>query len=247
MSNEWEFFPCQIGDHIAFIFFDYGARKKLPERGLNHVTKIQLKLKLPREDGLTTNEEFELLRVLEQDLGDYCTANETLFVGRITWQGRRDFYVYTNTPNECIADLKNIIEAKHNYEAEYLTYEDPEFEAYWKELYPTKLDWQVIMNRHTIERLEEHGDKLEKERRINHWLCFNDVESRSSFVEAVQTEGYFVESIFDSDEDDSRFSLQIYHYAIPDFQTMNHFTISLLQKASEFNGEYDGWETSVEK
>ena len=41
--------------------------------------------------------------------------------------------------------------------------------------------------------------------------------------------------------------VQIYRSDKPDLHSINPVTIGLLQKAKELNGNYDGWETSVEK
>ena len=29
MSDHWEFFPCQMGDDVAFIFYDHGIRDSI--------------------------------------------------------------------------------------------------------------------------------------------------------------------------------------------------------------------------
>ena len=41
--------------------------------------------------------------------------------------------------------------------------------------------------------------------------------------------------------------VQIYRSDKPDLYSINPVTIGLLQKAKELDGNYDGWETTVEK
>ena len=56
----------------------------------------------------------------------------------------------------------------HTYHA--TTNQDPYWDFYREFLYPGPVEYQSILNRRVIEKLEQHGDDLSQAREIEHFL-----------------------------------------------------------------------------
>ena len=247
MSDHWEFFPCLKGKHRAFVFYDHGIRAELDRLEITRLVKVKLPLRSADTDGLPASEEVPVLASFEKSLEELIEAEGGSYVGRITVDGARYFHCYCDTPEAELKDRVFEIGELHGYGVACFTSEDPERKAYREELYPSDHDWQVIQDSKTLQNLEKSGDPLSKERRIDHLSVFprrSDLEGFRSW--AVNT-GFEVDAVYEPDEEIADYSIRIYHTAVPRYNEISNTTVALLQKAREFNGAYDGWETSVEK
>src|SRR5262245_12454500 len=93
-ASDWKFFPCQIGDDIAFIYVDVAAERDI-RRAPPMLAKVRLTYKSPRANGLPTSEEFEVVRALGDKLERFARRGKDRYVGRITRGGYRVFFFYT--------------------------------------------------------------------------------------------------------------------------------------------------------
>jgi hypothetical protein len=145
MSDQWKFFPCQMGEHSASIFFDHGISDTIEQGVLRDLLKVRIAFKRPRPDGLPTNDEFQQLTALEGALQAMIERHESIYVGRVTLDGHRHFYIYTSGSSEeaWSARLEALGEV-HGYEVSFALAPDASHNGYWQELFPTEDDWQVI-------------------------------------------------------------------------------------------------------
>ena len=86
MSNDWKFFMCQMGDHLASIMVDVGIADSI-ESTPPRLARLRLKYKQPAENGLPTNEEFEAVSALEDDLNHFLAGTPDAYVGRRDHEG----------------------------------------------------------------------------------------------------------------------------------------------------------------
>lgn len=94
MSDHWEFYPCTMGEDQAFISIDIGINDQLSKQSPAKLLKVRLVYKAPSDNGLPTNEEFEPVSAIEDQIHDYADSRGDLYVGRITVAGQRHFFVY---------------------------------------------------------------------------------------------------------------------------------------------------------
>lgn len=245
MSDHWEFYFCRIEEKIASIFLDVGLRSVVPIDGAEALVRVEVELQDPRDDGLTSSEEFADLRKLEQVLEACAETHHGLYVGRITWNGLRIFYIYAADPEPLMEALAETVRGVDDYTCVISCEADPDFETYTDTLYPTKVDWQTIQNRRVLEALEQRGDDCTALRRIDHWFYFDDEENRRSFRDVLEHRGYHVADESMTGDDPPRYGLRVWHDEAPGFARINELTVDLLLHAEEFDGEYDGWETEI--
>jgi hypothetical protein len=250
VSDKWDFYFANVNDKLASLFVDLGIREAAPDGDNPWLLWAWVYFNHPREDGLTTPQESDVLF----QIGDSVTeaVNNALgasLVGRITTDGRREFYFYGSS----FAGFEDAVARgmrpfpEHRWDSD--TRHDPEWSQYLGLLYPTPRDWQRIKNRHVIEQLQKRGDSLDKERLVFHWAYIANDASRNQFVAAVKDLGYTVTNQGKVDDPHCPYPLGVSFERVDhvDWDSINHVTLGLFELARSFAGDYDGWETPVEK
>lgn len=245
MSDQWETFPCQMGEHPAFISYDHGVKEVIDSLGLPNFAGFRVELSAPDDRGLPHGQEFDRLNRLEDYLAARIDGDAGLQVGRVTTNGQRYFHFYTTLDEEACAAIAREAQLHGGYEVALLHEEDPQRTHYWGELFPTDDDWQVIQDLRVQQSLESHGDTLEQAREIVHWAHFPTEAARAAFLQAV---GDLVECVelYEAAEDAAgRFAVRMKHEGRPDHVSINRYTLALARHARAQGGAYDGWETCV--
>lgn len=105
---------------------------------------------------------------------------------------------------------------------------------------------RIIEDEHVVEYLKKNGDKLVKPREVFHWLYFKTELEADNFIKETENKNF----IFVSKrkvEDNYPIQVEIKRIDKVDIKSVNEYSLYLLELAEKYNGDYDGWETSVEK
>lgn len=243
MSDNWNTYFTIIDDKPASILLDLEPWENGANEALVRLYRLSVTLNEPNEDGLTSDKETTVLYAIEDSIHD-SLDNNYMFVGRITTDGKRDFFYYTDSVNgselECVTD-----EILGNYKYNINLMDEQKPRAFYHEcLYPNLSDWHRMGNRQLVDKLIEIGDHLDESRTVNHWIYFNSTESRNLFKEKVQMDGFHIE---DQGTQDHKYSLRISRNDFVQLQSIGDVTDYLISSAQQFDGDYDGWETKVIK
>lgn len=105
---------------------------------------------------------------------------------------------------------------------------------------------QIESNQKVVNALLNEGDKLTKSREVFHWIYFKTEEDRKDFLKEVISKKF---ELVKSNKIDGEFpyQLQIKRIDKVDKKSVDEYVIYLWGEALKNNGDYDGWETSVEK
>lgn len=237
MSDQWIFFPCQMGDHRASIFFDNGIGDSI-DTAPRQLLKVIVAFKQPRPDGMSTNEEFQDLKALEDDLQVLVQQRQSVYVGRVTVDGHRHFYIYTAGSEAEWSSALDAFGQRHSYSLASVLKPDGDHDGYWQELFPTEDDWQVIQDLGVLEVLETDGDDGSASRCIDHWAFFPSQSAAEQFCEWAREHGYAVGSI--DTRDDGQFRVRFSHEGTVRLADITSHTIALRRRANELGGNYDG-------
>lgn len=244
MSVDWDFYLCRVDGDPASIFVDLGLARDAPVNDRPHMAYVRVYMQSPRPDGLSSQEEFDALVRLENSLTSALSAdNATIYVGRNTSGGCRDFYFYTDDPSDWEPRVSKAFENFQHYEYETGSRFDNEWTVYLEFLYPSPEDMQRIQNRRVCETLERNGDALSEAREIDHWAYFPDEDSRARFLKVIRSQGFTVRELSRSDDAENPFGVQFFRVDRPSFENIDDVTLPLHRAAIEDGGEYDGWET----
>ncbi|HEY2588365.1 MAG TPA: DUF695 domain-containing protein [Tepidisphaeraceae bacterium] len=94
MSDRWDSYLATKNGKPASLFVDIGFAQEAPKGDYGVCLAVLVQQRAPRHDGLTTNEEADRLWPLEDALVPAVHAWGGIYVGRITTDGRRDFFFY---------------------------------------------------------------------------------------------------------------------------------------------------------
>jgi len=246
MSDDWNFYLCNVNDVLASVFIDLGLRKRVPDKSRPHLLWVLVNLRWPREDGLSASIEFDSLKTIEEKLT--ATLNlefDAVLCGRITTDARREFYYYAPRYERLETAVRDAMSQFRDYEFECGAKSDPEWRQYLDVLYPSDEDRQRIENCKVLEVLEQKKDTLKAPRGVSHWIYFRSEADRDEFLHAVSPLEYRVQSKTQRDSSVFRFGVCIVRFQSVKPTELDSAVNELFRLAKTHRGDYDGWETQV--
>ena len=222
--------------------------ERSPIEELKYVLVTGITFETDREDGFPGNDVFPILHKISDELLDLIgKETKTILVGSFMHNKERLEYFY-------VADqegLKNIIEKY--YEENYPDYEfylnikeDENWEYYTEFLYPNEETLNYMADQSVISNLYNAGDPLTKERRVNHWIYFSSKSDLKNCKKELENKEFTIQHSGINEQTNLPFELQFSRTDKVDINSIFPITSYLRKIAKEYNGEYDGWETSVE-
>ena len=244
-GERWDFYLCKVDDAPASIFLDMSLHEQLPSASENTLYAVQIEMSDSGDHGMGTAAEADVLHPIEDVIVSEMNESGLRYLGRLRnlgmWQltfmgpiGREDDVRHAAT--SALASPGRSFELIARQDADWSYYRDF--------LYPDAERVRWMRDRDVVDALEQHGDSLRTERRVDHWVYFGDVESRSRFAEAVHGLGFGIVELDASSE--SGPGLQVHRVDSVQLDDIHEVTTTLQELAERYGGEYDGWETSVE-
>lgn len=246
---EWDFYLSNVDEKMSSLFVDLGLYKVAPLEDKWNFIWVSIKMNNSRSNGLSSSAESEILQKIENKLVAklYSKFNST-YAGNLTSNGSKDFYFYVGDTTNFPKILSEFTLAFPDYKFEYGVKADENWSGYFDFLYPSPQQFQSIQNRRIIDQLEKNGDKLTQMRDVDHWIYFKTKRDRDQFLDKIKFDGF---SIVSNDHDKKSgglpYKLHITRIDKVDWNSVDVYVIYLWKLANEFNGVYDGWETSVKK
>ncbi len=244
MADVWQTFPAQMDEHRAFISFNKSYAEVAAKDLRNAVLQVRVEVRHPTPTGMPTDAEFPALAEVEDRLDKAVTAKGGIEVGRVTVDGKRYFTFYSSISRGDVAKLISDASKGSPYRLEYFYQEEPGKDTYWKELYPSTDDWQVIRDLEVLDALRNRGDDQSKTREVSHWAYFPDEATAQKFALWAQSVSYKIAKV-ERTEDKKEVVVRFTHIGTMELTDITHHTIAINREAEELGGKYDGWETSV--
>ena len=245
----WDFYTITMDDDNPGSFYlDMGLLKIAPVKNKSSLLKLNIVLTDPTSEGLSSKAESEKLFQLEDALTDGLGKKlGAVYAGRTTISGEREFYYYFANSDSASEVVDGIMAQFPDYEFLTGLTSDPEWSEYKDFLYPGPEELRPIVNRRVIKNLSGQGDTLTASRKVDHWIYFEDKDSRDDFEKEVTKKGFKTGSRDYKAEYEQPYSIMIYREDVPDEKTMNRVTSLLVELADDNDGVYDGWGTIVVK
>ena len=252
MKNEyqpdWAFYFSNVDDIYSSIATDLALVNIAPIQSQKYIVYISLKMNSPREDGLSSSEEVNKLWEIEDEINKNLENQNIEFTsaGRLTSNGYRDLYFFGANKIIIEKTIGETMDQYSEYNFDIGSKEDIEWKSYFEFLYPLPRQMQSIQNFRVVENIQKGGDDLSKKRDVFHWIYFKDSNKMEEFEKYTLTKGFKTLNKGKS-EGEFKYVIQISRLDKVGFNDIDEYTLNLWEKAIEFEGEYDGWETSVEK
>lgn len=248
MAEDWDFYMCRVDGKLASMALDLGLAATAPDAGRPLMGFVRIPLLVARPDGLSDRTEFDRLEEIEEALiASVVPAVDATYVGRCTTEGHRDFYFYFASRSGLDAAVGGVFARFAPYRPEIVVGEEPGWETYLHWLFPGRDDLQSIMNRRVCDNLEKHGDTLTKPREIMHWAYFPSSEAADRFAVAIAEKGFRIEEKIDPAAERHGFGVRFARADVPGRDRIDALTGEILDGIAREGGDYDGWETFVER
>jgi hypothetical protein len=248
MDDIFDFYFAKVEGEIASIFVNMTIEDRAPVPGYGHIVVVRLTMRDPRDDGLSSDDEFDALAGIDDAL--YATMSEhdnALYVGRVTYAGLRDFYYYAVDAGAAGKAAARAMKKTPAYKFEILSQADADWTTFKSFLLPSPRDRQRMGNRNASDQLRENGDPLTEAREIDHYAYFPTPAARDAFAEKVTHIGYKLRAKHEPDPASAgtAYGAQIYREDVPGNEMFDAITAELAQLAKEAGGDYDGWEAPI--
>lgn len=246
-TENWATYLSTIDDSkTGSILVDLGFKDIAPIAGKTERLIVEVSYSDSRENGLPSDTEFDKLAEIENSIEAELAKVSAVFVGRLYCDRRMDIYFYLEPSANADSAVKQALTRFPSYDFRTRINSDKDWETYFDFLYPSPMQMQSIQNDLIIRNLLEHGDILEKERQVDHWIYFAQPHEREKYLSAIKGKGFRVESMEQVEYKTERpFKLQISRNDKVTPEATDQYIIELWKIANECNGVYDGWETFI--
>ena len=246
LPQNWDFFMCRIEGAPASIRTNLALIEVAPLEGLSQRLQFYIKMQNPRPDGLSSNEEYPMLCDIEDALGDKAEAMGAVLAGVVKSEGFLELWFYTQNAEALAKTCEDALQTFEGYQSGYNIAEDPEWEDYFDFLYPDEFSYQTMQNRKVLMQLEKNGDKMEVPREIDHFFYFKEAAQQQAFAKEAEAKGFKVRFNDDEFVEDRKAEEKEYPYMVEASREDSPLDIDdivwdLLELASPFEGDYDGW------
>ena len=246
LPQNWDFFMCRIEGAPASIRTNLALIEVAPLEGFTQRLQFCIKMKNPRPDGLSSNEEYPILCDIEDAIGDKAESTGAVSAGVVKSEGFLELWFYTQNAEALAKTCEEALQTFEGYQSGYNIAEDPEWEDYFGFLYPDEFSYQTMQNRKVLMQLEKNGDKMEVPREIDHFIYFKEAAQQQAFAKEVEAKGFKVRFNDDEFVEERKAEGKEYPYMVEATREDSPLAIDdivwdLLELASPFEGNYDGW------
>lgn len=246
LPQNWDFFMCRIEGAPASIRTNLALIEVAPLEGLSQRLQFYIKMQNPRPDGLSSNEEYPMLCDIEDAIGEKAGAIGAVLAGVVRSEGLLELWFYTQNAEALAKTCEEALQTFEGYQSGYNIAEDPEWEDYFGFLYPDEFSYQTMQNRKVLMQLEKNDDKMEVPREIDHFFYFKEAAQQQAFAKEAEAKGFKVRFNDDEFVEDRKAEGKEYPYMVEATREDSPLAIDdivwdLLELASPFEGNYDGW------
>jgi regulator of RNase E activity RraB len=247
-QEQWASYICEIddGDPASIVVdLSFGPEAADPDRPW--LIRVRLLCHEMDDNGLPTSEELAVLQDLEDRITEVIQAMEgPIHVGSVTTGGFREMILYVPEGFAGLDDESLDMVPENRRSDDFLMMaEDPPWDFYNTVLFPSADDLREISNDQVLQQLISQGDDLSAPRRIDHWIYFQDAAARTAFAAWATQNGFEIAELIEPDEERETPGIQIHHATAVEPDIIHELIGSIEDAATQFGGEYDGWETGL--
>ena len=185
----------------------------------------------------------EELLVIEQKLLEKAEQLNLDYVGWRMIDGWLEVYFYGEQAKGFENAMNEALKPKYQFEC--ANRKDKKYETYYKMLMPNTQEYHNIQSEEIIADLEESGDNLEAEHRIEYHAVFMTSTQRKRFTVAIEEAGFsFLQDFLDEKaEDDFVYGVVFTKLSPVNVELLNKQTEDIFPLIAVEHGRYEGWGT----
>ena len=239
-EQDLEFYFLMVDGLPMSVVIDLAAAPYLPLRTHDTALQVRVPMHQPFPNGLRSDEEFDALSALEDDLVSAAEQYGAIYWGRHIRGGRTDFFFQVaGTPQpDLLTDLDTTLRQR-NYEAKMLHKHDPDWDRY-RDSYPSPFLMHTISNRALQAELKAQGDRLEKRRPVDHSALFPGRAQAEDAARRLRRRRFRTGPALSTGEGSSHM-LAFRRRDSCDGSRPDQITEEILDAIEPSGGTYDGW------
>ena len=247
--SDWDAYLMEVNNKPVSIIVDLGLATVAPQKERPFVIIIRTKILQPEANGLPGKSESARLDEMENKLVEQLGSKTgSVYTGRYTQRGLREFYFYALDTLDYVFAVRSALAGFSEYQWLTQAKEDKKWTNYFTVLYPPPIEMEKIQNRRLVDILKSKGDLLKEPRRIEHFFYFKTKSKREDFLRSPGIESFSIDEIPEATEKTALpYMLHLFKDDVPDYSFIDRVLIPLWERAKQFEGHYDGWETYLVK
>ena len=188
------------------------------------------------------------LEKMEDQIDDVLCAEGCVYVGRVTHNGLRRLFYYTQVARPSTLEIKSGFLKKEIVKLDVR--HDPDWRVFAENLEVTQLEKAIASNEQLHQKLEEYGDIAAMVRPVDFGISFSTADQRSSFLNHVLDPGFSdppfrIGQSGTWEPEPASFWCEITKDTSIERNTIAIVCIQLKDIASQYRGEFDGWACPV--
>ena len=245
----WDVYMAQYEKGPGSTVINMALRQVAPVKNLPYILVTGVKFKDCGNDGFPSKAEFNTLYKISDSVKTIIEHHITnKLAGTFTYQCERLDYYYISDTAGIRQKLTGLYTKRFKEYEPYISIkQDMDWKAYLDFLYPTEDIYESMTNQKVVLKLQQAGDKLEKERQVDHWIYFTTENDQNCFISYATSNKFKIESKGQTKDPKRPFKLQISRIDKADLSSISKITLELRKQAERCKGDYDGWETFVIK
>lgn len=248
MTSNWDFYQNTVGGKSASVYLDLALKASAPDLKRPVIVVLWLYLRYPDPiHGMATDAEFDVLAAVEDRLTvTFKEQYGAVYAGRVTTEGRREFYFYTVESSQLEAVVKAALSPFPGYIVDAWSQPDAQWKQYLNVLYPRGRALRFMADKGQVEALGKRGDSPAVARPITHCSSFTSATGRAAFTLGVEQAGFTLASLVDGNLTLRHpFQLRYQLSQTPTLAVMSDTSATLTRLSEQHGGVYTGWECAV--
>jgi hypothetical protein len=195
-DEQWDVYMAQYEKGRGSTVINMALKSKAPDKSFRFLLSTGVHFDDCSNEGFPSQAEFQKLYIVSDSVKNLVDLNSlNIIAGTFTYQCERKDYYYLKDTNNIRQNLSAMYKKQFPvYQPIINISEDASWEAYLTFLYPNEETMEYMSNEKVLIKLQEAGDKLDKERLVDHWLYFSDAKSRESFIVYAKAKDFKIES-----------------------------------------------------
>lgn len=245
-EDNWDVYLAQYEKGAGSTVLNMGLYATAPNKAYAYLLIVTVPFKECKDGFPLDSQLTELYRISDSLERTITNTQQNVFAGTFTYQCEREHYFYLHDTTRVRKALTKM--CREQFAAIPVRIKikpDPSWDNYLHFLYPNEETRDYMADTKVVMSLGNAGDKLEKARKVDHWLYFSSEADRSCFTTYLAGKGFKVESTEKVNKKEKPYSLQISRTDKVNIDNIHPIIRELRKHAKLCKGDYDGWETLV--
>ena len=191
--QQWESYFSQRNNRPAFTRTNLALKDIFPLEGYNKRGVFSLFFQNPQDNGLPDSSEYETINDIEDEIEIIIESFGGIYSGIITTNGGYDMIFYLKDDSGIEKEINRVMQSYFKeYQYDFSIKEERNFETYFNILYPSKYEYQSILNQKVLRELEQEGDIPTKPREVDHYILAFGEPSKENIIKELKNLGFIM-------------------------------------------------------